>query len=587
MRRIDEPETSPKPAERQQTSEPLYRRFLHGVKEAAASPFSYIKEHSWSTVPDAVVAAGKAIGHGTANAFAYTKEHPWQVAGAVTLPLLLVPTLAACGSPDPTPSPTPPKPAFTQTPKPPPEISLPSEARVENMPLAFMNIDDVRSELRKAGNMQGSHVLADYPSGAKALFFDFIGNDELEDVMVIVSSIKPRKWGHDVIAENTRHAFDTFENNGLSLVRRNGSIVNSERDTALTGLNIYKTDGRLILLARGDNALDMDVQGSNDGFPFMGPQFLLYDFNTQGWSSRKILGGTWHYIGNFDTDAQIELGVLDSTRPFRVFELDNLMENTAAGKEIALAIKDYARASQKGDTEDLRLLWQEHGPVASMMALALFQGYNPESYRSLLEEGMREGKKLEQVVSDNMKLVRAERSLLVAMQSGSKDELRSAVEGMRANDPAPALAAMFRIYGDDFQRYVSERVAGLDVALLAGEMVRGRFDSAFANAAIGNYGGALFDLATAYGIERGAAASVRYISDHQNLSPLRERNVDTTYALSGLQIDRDLLTADEQNALTSGGAVNNVISVKRMDEIKAAQEARNKQESLWSSLFGN
>lgn len=586
----------------QKAEEPLYRRFLHGVKDAVPSTVHYIKEHGWRAVPDAAVAAAKGIVHGTANAGSYLWERKKELALAGMAGLVVLPAAVACiGGNNSAPTPdieatvqakvqatiAALAPTATPTAVPPSELvkSIPPAGKVEKIPFVLKSIDDMRSEFRRTGCTQCSSILGS-SNGTYGIVYDFRGNDQLIDAIVI------GEYLHQTRDFSTNYAkFDFYENTGISLKQLKTGSDNSVRipedaSPDVVRFGLYRVNNRLIFLVEEpphpeDSVYNPDIAGLW--------WLNVWDAPTNTWRMGNLEYSVM--FGNFDTDPDTELAALDYSTPIRIYELGNesrqagvrvrLVENEGATNATSLAIKDFARAQQKGDREDLRLLWKEHGPAASLTALSLLGGFDVEYYRSAVQAGLTDGRELPDVISDMAELSRAERALLQVMQSGDKTRVRAAVQAMWNTDSNVTFAAFIRIGGQDVQQYVS-RISGLEVANIASDLTRGRMSSAAVNAAMGNYSGALFDVLSAFAVEKGAAAAVGYIDQHENLSPFRVRDENTTYMLDRRQIDRDLLTDDERKAFESGG----VISVSRMDEIKKAQEARDKEESFWESWFG-
>ena len=85
-----------------------------------------------------------------------------------------------------------------------------------------------------------------------------------------------------------------------------------------------------------------------------------------------VRDGAGYWVGDFDDDGEAELGLTDRNVPFKVVEVSGgFRDNPDATKTIAQATKDFANNLLTDDAGDFELLWKEHGPSASVAALAL------------------------------------------------------------------------------------------------------------------------------------------------------------------------------------------------------------------------
>ena len=82
------------------------------------------------------------------------------------------------------------------------------------------------------------------------------------------------------------------------------------------------------------------------------------------------------WVADLDNDPEVELGIVDYSAPIEVWELEAEFTrqksfNGKATSEISQAAKDFGINLFTDDPVDFQNLWVEHGPSASVAALAL------------------------------------------------------------------------------------------------------------------------------------------------------------------------------------------------------------------------
>ena len=266
-------------------------------------------------------------------------------------------------------------------------LQLPVRLRPSPVPHEKMSLEEARRMYREIGCTGCATMLAEYsPKYPPNIVITgtFLGDDNLPD------SITFRTREHDVLCT-------AFINTGVSLEylipNRAGKVPYSgERWTSR--FDIYSTKEEFhdlfqatseayellnvndhILLILG---LDLKKQGGEYGITNLTTNTSPIDDGRP-----DTLAGIHHWYGDFDNDNEIEVGLLQVDNSLRIIETDRLTTNGEATNTISLAAKDYASNLLTEDAADFEALWREHGPSASVAALALVLDV---SFNRLLDE---------------------------------------------------------------------------------------------------------------------------------------------------------------------------------------------------------
>ena len=137
---------------------------------------------------------------------------------------------------------------------------------------------------------------------------------------------------------------------------------------------IHAEPPNVMVMRRGDRKW-----GRNDDGPGV---VAVFDFEDRLWHHRT---GPIAWVGNFDDDPQVELGVVDWNTPVQILELGNPegRGNEQAEITISLATRDFRANLQTSAEQDFEALWNEHGPSASVAALSVIVN---RPYNSFLNE---------------------------------------------------------------------------------------------------------------------------------------------------------------------------------------------------------
>ena len=137
----------------------------------------------------------------------------------------------------------------------------------------------------------------------------------------------------------------------------------------------------------GDIYLIMTSHGTGDNPNFDNTNFDFVKFSTgdkglssstyasrgsrsRGEEDRGHISKYW--LGDFDNDETLEVATIRDNAIHRVIEIvENIGHNQEAIDNIALATQDFAGNLLTDDSADFEALWHEHGPSASVAALAL------------------------------------------------------------------------------------------------------------------------------------------------------------------------------------------------------------------------
>ncbi len=152
--------------------------------------------------------------------------------------------------------------------------------------------------------------------------------------------------------------WEIFENNGVTLLNRSvwREAYWGDRDSEQSPLQLelIRVGGNTFLIAEAHTYLSLNSL-------FSGGHIGLRD------------GKLW--VADFDGDADAEFGLVDYETPLEVFDFSrdyvDFVLNREATAAITQATRDFAANLRTDDEADFTALWQEHGPAASVAALAL------------------------------------------------------------------------------------------------------------------------------------------------------------------------------------------------------------------------
>ena len=266
-------------------------------------------------------------------------------------------------------------------------LILPSRVREQPVAHEKMSLADARRKYREIGCTDCSTDLAEeyerltggpgvYADYAEIIIGEFLGGDNLPDAVLLVRRIQwHSRQGSWVAYYHSRALIHTgvgldqtgqsrLDNRLPDLLRRYGENV---REGLKGDIRNYFTTARSKLFATS-NLEDSHVYLVT----YYDREMAISNLTTEdGAGFSRILN---YWFGDFDNDNAIEMGALqeDPALPFVVIEIvDGLGNNDEATETIARAAKDFASNLLANDEDDFKLLWEEHGPSASVVALAL------------------------------------------------------------------------------------------------------------------------------------------------------------------------------------------------------------------------
>ena len=265
----------------------------------------------------------------------------------------------------------------TPTRRPPPtsvrQLSLPHKVKIVEVSTRKVPVEEARRVFRDSGCLQCSTVIAEQertadwsegiPWGELAKSYvilgDLYGPDQLMDAILVVAG---RPEGY----EWTQIAYRTFENNGVALIVHEGHGYDDigdkvkgdsyvQRHFKLENWRVLRTNNKTLFIVSA------------------GWSWVILLSNEGKWQDRYQTGPRTVWLADLDNDGEAEVGFVDHETPVRVHDLDDKISDRRGTAEtaIAQAARDFAANLPTDDAVDFENLWREHGPSASVAALAL------------------------------------------------------------------------------------------------------------------------------------------------------------------------------------------------------------------------
>ena len=277
----------------------------------------------------------------------------------------------------------------TPTHRPPPtsvrELSLPHKVKIEEVPTRRVPVEEARRVFRDSGCVQCSKVIAEqeriaYSSGSHrwrelansyVILGDLYGPDQLMDAILVVAG---RPEGEDWTTIDYR----TFENNGVTLIVHEAhgydDIGNKVRGDSYVERH-FKLENWRVLRTNNKTLFIVSAEWSH----------VILLSNEGKWQDRFKFGSRTVWLADLDNDGEAEVGFVDHETPVKVHDFDDRISDSRRTAEtaIAQAVRDFASNLPTDDAVDFENLWREHGPSASVAALALILDM---PFNSLLDE---------------------------------------------------------------------------------------------------------------------------------------------------------------------------------------------------------
>ncbi len=279
-------------------------------------------------------------------------------------------------------------------------LMLPTRIRVQPFSVQVMSVDEARAMYRDIGCSQCSTTLADmsrrpYPSepnypGMEVMVGHFLGNDELPDAVHFRYSI-------DIDADRFELRATLLRHSGVNLDKTEGYqyLANRFYGEGLIGDNIYRqiavhgadiVNGRVFdvdttIIHEDIYLFVLAILGGEENRPENNFDFLRSSrknnevtstYSDDFWAEEHRGFISEYWLGDFDDDNEVEVATIKDGGIHRVIEIvEGITHSSGATATISLATRDFASNLLTDDAEDFELLWREHGPSASVAALAL------------------------------------------------------------------------------------------------------------------------------------------------------------------------------------------------------------------------
>ena len=267
-------------------------------------------------------------------------------------------------------------------------LELPQMTKPAYLATEKMTIEEARKRFRDNGCFECSKAIASvstsmwskisdlYDDGSDefVLLGDFFGQNGLTDAIISISAFYEEDApGLDFYV--SLHSI--LENNGVTLLERqvtawgDPGFVYSRNEwlslRSMLAMKLARINGRPLWFAYQQRRFyAKDLESGAAEHRCIRPDL---NFDTECKDEYEI--ANW-WLGDLDDDGDVELGFVDHAKPVLVVEIDGAFsEDKVATAAISQASRDFASNLLTDDADDFELLWREHGPSASVAALAL------------------------------------------------------------------------------------------------------------------------------------------------------------------------------------------------------------------------